>query len=127
MTWLSRELVRGPYLALCTSEEQFRTAIRPLKLPPEEVSAWIRTKQAHATTHFFTNQRGELCCVVCIKVDEGRTPVEICGLLVHEAVHVFQQHCGWVGEDAPSAEFEAYSIQAIAQNLLQAYAESLSH
>lgn len=38
--------------------------------------------------------------------------------LVHEAVHVWQNACEQVGEDNPSAEFEAYSIEQIAENLI---------
>lgn len=42
--------------------------------------------------------------------------------LVHEAVHVFQFACQHVGEEHPSAEFEAYAIQRIFNNLWNDYA-----
>jgi hypothetical protein len=34
-------------------------------------------------------------------------------VIVHEAVHAFQQACQAVGETSPSEEFEAYSIETI--------------
>jgi hypothetical protein len=46
-------------------------------------------------------------------------------MLVHEAVHVWQFHCENIGEREPSIEFEAYSIQAVSQFLMEAYAASL--
>lgn len=46
---------------------------------------------------------------------------EIAGLLVHEAVHVWQTIREDIGESDPSVEFEAYSVQAIFQELFSAY------
>ena len=43
--------------------------------------------------------------------------------LVHEAVHIWQAMCEEIGEESPSAEFEAYSIQAITRSLWRAYDE----
>ena len=45
-------------------------------------------------------------------------------LLVHEAVHVWQQTRVYLGETAPSPEFEAYAIQNISGNLMQAFADT---
>ncbi|KCY47724.1 hypothetical protein J715_3367 [Acinetobacter baumannii 1571545] len=46
------------------------------------------------------------------------------GLLLHEAVHVWQKVKKLMGEKEPSSEFEAYSIQSIAQDLFKMYEES---
>ena len=48
----------------------------------------------------------------------------IVGLIVHEAVHVWQLVRKDIGESNPSSEFEAYAIQAISQELIEAYSES---
>ncbi len=48
-----------------------------------------------------------------------RNLIEVYGLLLHEAVHVWQKVKKLMGEKEPSSEFEAYSIQAIAQDLLK--------
>ncbi|MDC4872598.1 hypothetical protein OHW09_01690 [Acinetobacter baumannii] len=53
-----------------------------------------------------------------------RKLIEIYGLLLHEAVHVWQIVKRRMGESEPSVEFEAYSIQAIAQDLFEMYEES---
>jgi len=49
---------------------------------------------------------------------EGRNPIEVAGLLVHEAVHVWQEYCHGIGEDTPGSEQEAYGVQAISQELM---------
>jgi len=46
------------------------------------------------------------------------------GLLLHEAVHIWQELKEKMGEDKPSVEFEAYSIQALAQDLFDLYEQS---
>ncbi|MBT1154358.1 hypothetical protein J1C56_02005 [Aminobacter anthyllidis] len=59
---------------------------------------------------------GEITVLVTIseKASE-RSAVEVIGLLVHEGTHVWQQIKRDIGEDNPSPEFEAYSMQAITQ------------
>lgn len=59
-------------------------------------------------------------CVVSIN-DEGCTEIEAYAMLVHEAVHISQHCCEIMGEDSPSAEFEAYQIQFIAKDLFAMY------
>lgn len=49
---------------------------------------------------------------------------QIHGLLTHEAVHIWQELKLKMGEENPSIEFEAYSIQTIAQDLFYMYEES---
>lgn len=49
---------------------------------------------------------------------------QVYGLLVHEAVHVWQRIMEYIGESKPSDEFMAYGIQAIAQELMFAYKEA---
>lgn len=65
---------------------------------------------------------GEAVCIVCLSGTEGRSGVEIAGMLIHEAVHIWQQYCEDIGERHPGDEQEAYAIQAIAQELLAEYA-----
>ncbi|NIE95171.1 hypothetical protein F3J02_01510 [Acinetobacter sp. Tr-809] len=50
--------------------------------------------------------------------------IQIHGLLLHEAVHIWQEITQLMGEESPSVEFEAYSIQAIAQDLFEMFEES---
>lgn len=113
--WLDHAFIYGPYLALCLTEEDFRRVLKHLKIKTSE--PFINTSQAHATKHTFES-KGKQTVVVCIR-DWGKRDVkEIYGLLIHEAVHIFQGWCEHHGESNPSLEFEAYSIQWIAQQLI---------
>jgi hypothetical protein len=67
-----------------------------------------------------------MACVVALRVTDGRTAIEIAGLLVHEAVHVWQHYAESIGERNPGAEQEAYAIQAIAQELMAEYARRIA-
>lgn len=62
--------------------------------------------------------------VVQLGDTSGRDLIEVYGLLLHEAVHVWQRVKILMGEREPSTEFEAYSIQAIAQDLFEMYQAS---
>lgn len=119
--WLDRRIAApGPFLALCLSEAEFRDAIAPLT--PPEVPRWCRK---HATTHTFDHENGSICCVVCLRDWQGRNPIEVAGLLVHEAVHVWQQYAESIGERFEGAEQEAYAVQAIAQELMAEFARRM--
>jgi hypothetical protein len=122
MTWLNRDFMPGPYLALCTSQAQFNEARKDLGQLPGE---WMGEKSA-ARTHNHEKPGGGTACIVCIRIAPDRHPCEVAGLLVHEAVHVFQYWCEGLGEDKPSAEFEAYTIQGISTRLMLAYSEILN-
>lgn len=116
--WLSRELVRGPYLVLCRSEEEFLAVMKRMKVksPPPWLGA-----SADAMVHHF-ELGSHLTCVVTIRDDEHASPGAINGLLVHEAVHCFQVWCRHAGESKPGDEFMAYAIQSIAQELMDDFA-----
>lgn len=62
--------------------------------------------------------------IVQIGDTSERSTIEVFGLLLHEAVHVWQRIKKLMGEDNPSSEFEAYSIQCIAQDLFEMYEDS---
>jgi hypothetical protein len=116
--WLDRRIAApGPYLTLCLSEAEFRAAALSLNAP--DVPRWCTSG---AMTTYFENDDGKTCCLVSIKGWEGRDPVEVAGLLVHEAVHVWQVYCRDIGERTPGDEQEAYGVQAIAQELLAEFA-----
>lgn len=119
--WLDRELMTGPYLILCLSKEAYLAALADLGQEPE--AAWIATPQANGTAHTMPNTHdGKQAVVICIRNHEGRDGVEIAGLLIHEAVHVWQNWCAHIGEQNPGSEAEAYGIQRIAQCLMESFA-----
>lgn len=116
--WLDRDLMVGPYLALCTSEAQFKAVLRELKVDRDV--PYLAHDRANATAHTFEKE-DNVCCVVCLGDVAGRTGIQIAALLVHEAVHIWQSHCAEIGESRPGIESEAYAIQSISQRLMEAY------
>lgn len=59
--------------------------------------------------------------IICIKEGLELSLIETFSLLVHEAVHLWQAHCEYIGEEAPGDEIEAYAIQKIATELMKEY------
>lgn len=117
--WLDRRIAApGPFLTLCLSEAQFKAAIKHMRIPAEP--PFVNTPHSHATAHFF-DAPGGLAAVVCLRDFEGRDPVEVAGLLIHEAVHVWQEYADHIGEKEPGVEQEAYAI-SIAQELMAEFA-----
>lgn len=129
--WLDRRVAKpGPYLCLCLSEEEYLQALRAIRYK-ETPPTWV-SPGAGATTHLFSNPRGDTVTVVCLKEREDRgdgslVGVEVAGLLVHEAVHVWQDYAEQMGERTPGKEQEAYAIQGIAQELMAEYARRLEN
>ena len=124
--WLERGLIIGPYLALVQSEKEFLQAMSDCGISASDAGSWQASSHADATMHSLENTKGDLCCIVTLGPVAGRSGVEIAGILVHEAVHVWQKFRERIGEKSPSSEFEAYSIQVISQQLMWAYTESLT-
>ena len=124
LTWLGRRVAApGPYLTLVTSQDEFDAVLRHFKMPLG--TPYLSSARADATAHFFDDQRGDSVAVVALGDTTGRSGVEIAGLLVHEAVHVWQEHCESIGETCPASEQSAYGVQSIAQELMAEYARRL--
>lgn len=123
--WNDRALVVGPWVTLVQSDKQFQAAMKQCRIPKDERGTWIQPPTADATAHFFEAPRAGLTCIVALRVSKDITPIQICSLLVHESVHIWQRFKARIVEIDPSPEFEAYSVQAISQGLMQAYADSL--
>lgn len=62
-------------------------------------------------------QGGETYCPVLFEY--GDSSPQTLALLVHEAVHVAQAYWRELGEDEPSDEFMAYTVQQVAQYLME--------
>ncbi len=120
--WLNRRVAKqGPYLALCLTPKEFESAGRRCG-----VRGLSNFPEAGAQMTLLENRTGDLCAIVAISVPaQQRDPIEIAGLLVHEAVHVWQAHKRDIGEEKPGDELEAYAIQGISQELLAEYARRI--
>lgn len=123
--YCDRALFVSPcYYTLILDEEEYLAEMKRLdvKYPPP-----FMVGGANATTQFFEYQN-KLTALVCMPRDtieiEKTNPIGVVALIVHEAVHIWQQICEHIGEKTPSSEFEAYSIQAITEELLLAYGKA---
>lgn len=75
---------------------------------------------ASARVNFFDDDSA----IVQIGNQEHWSLNAVHGLLLHEAQHIWQELRKKMGEEDPSSEFEAYSVQRIAQDLFDMYDES---
>jgi len=118
--WLDRSLITGPRVALCLSDDEWKAAMEEIGVEFPAV-----TESMGAATQDFVRD-GKFYCVVFFDMylTKTLTDLEVACVLVHEAVHVWQKYCSYVGEDKPSKEFEAYSIEAISRNLMEAYCKA---
>ena len=122
--WLDRRIAcSGPHLALCLSADEFHAAMAHINAD-DQSARWVRG--GSATTHCVSDDSGKLTCIVCISDFDGRDPIEVAGLLVHEAVHVWQRYAASIGEDRPGDEQEAYAVQAISQELMAEFSRRMS-
>lgn len=121
--WLERSLITGPYVILVLNKRQFNQAMKDCNIQKSERGDWIKNQHSDATVHFLENPSGEQCCIVALRAGKKTTADQIVGLLIHESVHIWQRFKRRISEVNPSDEFEAYSIQAIAQGLIEAYSK----
>ena len=111
--WLDRTVVYGPYLCLCLNQADMDEACAQLNAPKQSLP--------RLDACVITLTKGsKMSCLVYLKDITGQSYVSTMAMIVHESVHVFQEMCQMMGEDKPSKEFEAYSIQNISQTLFEA-------
>ncbi len=121
--WLDRRVARpGPFLALCLTEAEYLQVMKELKVI--YLNQWV-SENAGATSHHLINKEGAITSVVCVGDYKDRNPIEVAGMLVHEAVHVWQWYTETIGERTPASEQEAYAIQAIAQELMAEFSRRM--
>ena len=133
--WLSRSLIDSHYcITLCTSRRMFEAEKKKLSLKPEraETARFANAGGARCvyfeTTDYVEAVNRRPAAIVCIDGAEmlaNSTGIQIAALLCHEATHIWQAHADEIGEESPSHEFEAYSIQAIAQRLMYEFARQM--
>lgn len=119
MKWLDRDTVHAPYVTLCLSGKEFLRAAKHCNVG--NPGPWLDETRSMAEVHTWENN-GALTCVVCLHPDAlGSDPINVACTLVHESVHIFQRLCDSIGENAPSREFEAYSIERISERLMREF------
>ena len=103
------------------------TYLRVMKSKGVSYPSRFISEGSSATTHTFISETEGGIALVCLDLNDSLSHpgIEIAGLLVHEAVHIWQRDCELRGEKHPSDEYEAYAIQIISQNLMWQYRDSL--
>ncbi len=120
--WINRSLILSHYaIGLCQSEDAFKKELRRLKVPKNQWPEWITIGKDAKVHYFEKTDTHALCCIVCIKSVKGIKKSQVIGLLIHEAVHIWGAIVQELNERDPSSEFMAYTIQNIAQRLIEAY------
>lgn len=105
------------FLGFCPSKKAWDAAMKEFKIeePPEYPVS------SGCTQYVCNDKTGEAAILVVLNGDDKQPLLNIIGLMVHEATHVFDFICEFINEDEPSREFKAYSIQMITMELLEAW------
>jgi hypothetical protein len=110
-----------PYsYGFCPNEAAWRKEVKRLGVPHLKYPA----ADAMCTHMENTDKNLENRCTLVTVGHIKRPARTILSLLVHEAMHVWREMRGTIGESEPSSEFEAYSIQNITFNLIGAYEQT---
>ena len=97
---------------LVTNERQLHRAVKDKSLEFLSLEQDAQTR--------FKQRKGK--CIAIVEIAITNRPMYVThALLAHEAVHIWQEVRQMMGEQDPSCEFEAYSIQRIAQDLFYEY------
>jgi len=123
---LDRTLVIAPvHYTIATNIDIFNNILKHLKMTPESDPL---KEYSDARTHFYRysgddRSSPKITAVVYLPAElaKKRSIYAVYGLIVHEATHIWQEIKELLGEDNPSKEFEAYSMQWIAQELMVEY------
>ena len=116
-------LIQGPRVALVLSEGEFDTTIAELGIEKDDPNGprWSSLGNNWGLVWPLEMEDGPVWLVgLGAAVPLGSIP----STLVHESVHVWQGYREYIGEDRPSKEFEAYSVEGIFSELMRQFSES---
>jgi len=108
------------YFGFCPNERAWKREMEKMGCVGEPYP----TGTAGRCTTFAKDSK--VCLIVTIEdgAEKRHSQIEVLGLMVHEATHVWQAVRDEMEEKAPSIEFEAYSMQAIFQSLWHAWTKT---
>lgn len=118
VVWIDRGW-QPVYIGFCPSEKAWKHAMKRMGLPHEPYP-----DSDGRLTRFARDGKTTLIMTLGESGEEEHSRVQIAGLLAHEATHAKQMICDHIGEDSPSMEFEAYTVQAIFQAFYQAWLDT---
>jgi hypothetical protein len=130
--WCSR-IWYWPYFGFCPNERAWYAEMK-------NTQKWVETGGFAAIPEWPEPKEGMVSRLRMVEREEGKQPVDklvllvtvadhldampidtVVGIMAHEAVHIWQYLCEEIGEDHPSKEFMAYTLQTITQELLKGY------
>lgn len=119
--WLPNSLNILPHYILVFTAKEYRAVLKELGIKHTNFP-FVESGANACVRHFETVGGGMDTCVVCIYESclEQSVPY-ICGMLAHEAVHVYQTAMEYLGEKAPGREIQAYAIQHITEELISTF------
>ena len=124
VNWCDRTMFYFPdYYCLVSTPALFEQELKRMGLPERDWPPYTNTPTANGTLWELQTPEGKTAMIVTIKGWEDKDPIDVAGLIVHEATHIKQHVLRRMQEKEPSAEFEAYMMQNIAQNLMQCFVE----
>lgn len=117
VVWLDRGW-QPVLIGFCPSEKAWRCEMKRLRCKDEPYP-----QSDGRCTRFEASKNNHECIIVTVRdgSEFDHSLIEMVGLIVHEATHVWQFILESIGEGKPSAELEAYSMQAIVQAILTAF------
>ncbi len=115
--WIDRGW-QNAHIGFCPSEKAWVREMKLLGTPEERYP----TTAGHCQTFEHRDIRS-LHILVTI-ADEPMTLAQLVGIIAHECMHVWRFVREHMGEKKPSVEFEAYSMQAITQDIFCAYTDT---
>lgn len=110
------------FIGFCPSQKAWDREMKRLGITPPEP---YPTTAGRMTT--FDYKGSKTVCLVTIQdgSEKEHSLSEVIGLLVHEAMHVWQRILLDIGEhDGASMELEAYAMQQIVMMLMNAFEET---
>ncbi len=119
INWSGAALITSPSYCLVITEEDYHKALDEIKIDKDGRDPWLSNERCGATKHTFDDIH-----VVAVRYDE-QDNLSVYAILVHEAVHIWQEFCKSISENNPSIEFEAYAIQMISINLMSMFDDQI--
>lgn len=104
-------------LGMAKTEKAYLKEIKRLNV--KDASEFIPRGKS-AVVHYFTRD-GQVTAIMCINLKVNLMKCQIISLLIHEAVHVWQECKEIMGVKLIDGEVEAYAIQWISQQFLNEY------
>lgn len=98
----------------------FKNALKNCELPDEPYPE----AQGHCMT--FTKNGTLPISFLMFNGCKKATLLQVIGLVTHECAHVWQEIRLAMGEESPSMEFEAYTLQGLVQDVLRCMIEDLN-